>query len=158
LVAVDDGSTDGTTTWLAAAGREDSRIRLLARPPEGIVGALNAGIGAARGELIARFDADDECLPDRLERQRRYLEDHPDVGAVGSRVEFGGDDVAQAGYATHVAWLNTVITPRGDPAFTVHRVAVRAPEFDDPSKRFSRSRGVSRRTVPGRLRTLVTLA
>ena len=97
LVAVDDGSADGSAEWLAAAERVDGLIRCLRRAAAGIVAALNAGVEAARGEWIARFDADDECLPERLERQHRYLEDHPEVGAVGSQVAFGGDDQAQAG-------------------------------------------------------------
>lgn len=111
LLAVDDGSVDGSVEWLAAAEREDPRIRVIRRGREGIVPALNAGIDAARGEFIARFDADDECLPGRLASQRRFLEEHTAVGAVGSLVEFGGDERAQAGYSNYVAWLNSVVTP-----------------------------------------------
>ncbi|MBL9139984.1 MAG: glycosyltransferase family 2 protein [Verrucomicrobiales bacterium] len=111
LVAVDDGSTDGSAEWLVRAARDDSRVRVLRRGPEGIVAALNAGIEFASGEFIARFDADDECLPNRLASQWRFLEGHPEVGAAGTLVEFGGNEGAQAGYAAYVAWLNSVVEP-----------------------------------------------
>ena len=40
-----------------------------------------------------------------------YLETHPDIGMVGCRVAFGGDSEAQAGYAAHVDWINSLIEP-----------------------------------------------
>ncbi|MEY4006785.1 MAG: hypothetical protein RLZZ221_2881 [Verrucomicrobiota bacterium] len=113
LIAVDDGSRDGTAEILKAFARTDPRIRVLVRPREGIVAALNAGIAAARGELVARMDADDEMHPERLAEQVALL-DSPascDTGVVGCLVEHGGDAQAAAGYALHVAWLNSLVTP-----------------------------------------------
>jgi glycosyltransferase involved in cell wall biosynthesis len=113
LIAVDDGSRDGTAEILKAFARTDPRIRVLVRPREGIVAALNAGIAAARGELVARMDADDEMHPERLAEQVALL-DTPascDTGVVGCLVEHGGDAQAAAGYALHVAWLNSLVTP-----------------------------------------------
>jgi glycosyltransferase involved in cell wall biosynthesis len=52
----------------------------------GIVGALNKGFSLARGEFIARMDADDVSLPPRLERQVKFLQDHPEHVAVGSQI------------------------------------------------------------------------
>jgi glycosyltransferase involved in cell wall biosynthesis len=67
LLAVDDGSTDGGGGWLErAAAADEPRLRVLRRPHAGLVAALNAGLAAARGELVARMDADDECHPERL--------------------------------------------------------------------------------------------
>ncbi|HTL68927.1 MAG TPA: glycosyltransferase [Lacunisphaera sp.] len=111
LVAVDDGSDDGTRAWLERAARDDARIRLLAQPAHGLVPALNAGLAAARGDLIARLDADDECHPERLAIQVDYLAAHPAVGLVSCLVGFGGDRSVQAGYALHVEWLNALVTP-----------------------------------------------
>ena len=59
VLAVDDGSTDGTAALLDALAMEYPCLRVLHRPHEGLPGALNAGLEAARGELIARMDADD---------------------------------------------------------------------------------------------------
>ncbi|MFM7100208.1 MAG: glycosyltransferase family 2 protein, partial [Verrucomicrobiota bacterium] len=111
LVAVDDGSADGTGEFLQAAARRDPRIRVFSRPAQGLVPALNAGLAVARAPAVARMDADDEMLPTRLERQADWLERHPDVGLVSCRVEFGGDRASAAGYARHVDWLNAQLTP-----------------------------------------------
>jgi GT2 family glycosyltransferase len=50
----------------------------------GLTKSLNKGIAAAQGRYIARMDADDLSLPHRLERQRQFLEEHPDYALVGS--------------------------------------------------------------------------
>lgn len=111
LVAIDDGSTDGTAEFLQAAARRDPRLRVVLRPAAGLVSSLNAGLAMARAPWIARMDADDEMLPTRLERQAEWLERHPAAGLVSCRVEFGGDRAAAAGYARHVSWINAQLTP-----------------------------------------------
>ncbi|MDQ5977888.1 MAG: hypothetical protein QG602_860 [Verrucomicrobiota bacterium] len=111
LVVVDDGSTDGTREWLRAAAREERRMRLIEQPARGIVATLNAGLAAARGRLVARMDADDECHPERLAAQAACLEANPGTGLVSCRVGFGGDPAANAGYALHVDWINSLATP-----------------------------------------------
>ena len=113
LLVVDDGSVDGSVELLGALARVERRLRVLRRPREGLVPALNAGLAAARGELIARMDADDEALPERLAAQLEWL-DGPsgrECGLVSCLVEHVGDAAAQAGYARHVAWLNGLLTP-----------------------------------------------
>lgn len=110
LVAVDDGSTDGSLAVLHAFARRDPRIRIVAEPHRGLVPALNLALDSAAGRLIARMDADDVALPERLERQRRHLGRHPVVGLVVTRVVFGGDGERGAGYARHVEWTNTLLT------------------------------------------------
>ena len=110
LVAVDDGSKDHTSTILESATC-DARIHLLSQARLGIVEALQRGYAAARGEFIARMDADDWMAPERLSRQLEFLEGHPQIGVVSCRVQHGGDQTAQAGYAAHVAWLNSLVSP-----------------------------------------------
>jgi glycosyltransferase involved in cell wall biosynthesis len=110
LLVSDDGSEDSSREIAAAVARDDYRVRLLARPRDGIVAALNAGIEAAQGELLARMDADDEALPTRLAEQVGWLDAHSEVGLVSCLVEFGGDRVANAGYALHVDWINSLRT------------------------------------------------
>ncbi|HVZ64252.1 MAG TPA: glycosyltransferase [Lacunisphaera sp.] len=111
LVAIDDGSDDGTREWLQRAARDDPRIRVIGQPAHGLVPALNTGLAAARGELIARMDGDDACHPERLTAQAAYLAAHPEVGLVSCLVGFGGDRAVQAGYALYVDWLNALVTP-----------------------------------------------
>ena len=110
LVALDDGSKDATRFILIEMAQIDPRIRVL-RTKAGIAGALNAGLAAATGEFVARMDADDESAPDRLEKQVAFLQAHPELGVVGSRVEFGGDRAKSEGYALHVDWVNSLLTP-----------------------------------------------
>jgi glycosyltransferase involved in cell wall biosynthesis len=111
LIAVDDGSTDGSPDVLAALARADRRVRVQRQPHRGIVAALNAGLAAARGAFIARMDADDEARSERLAEQADRLQRDPTVGVVGCLVEYGGDRTAQAGYALHVDWINSLVTP-----------------------------------------------
>jgi glycosyltransferase involved in cell wall biosynthesis len=64
LIVVDDGSTDGTET--AVAARPDPRIRYLRQPHSGISSALNTGVRAARGRYVARIDSDDRWHSEML--------------------------------------------------------------------------------------------
>jgi glycosyltransferase involved in cell wall biosynthesis len=90
LIAVDDGSTDGTLEELMAF--TDPRIRVVPLEENvGLSAALNVGIDIARGEFIARFDADDVCLPERLGYQVRYMREHPEVGISGAAMTGFGD-------------------------------------------------------------------
>lgn len=118
IVAVNDGSTDGTAGVLTEYARRDSRIRIVTIEHGGVVAAANAGIEAARGRYIARMDADDEALPNRLAAQAHLLDTRPDIGLAGCRVRFGGCRDACAGYAHYVDWTNTLLTPE---AISLHR-------------------------------------
>jgi glycosyltransferase involved in cell wall biosynthesis len=84
FVIVDDGSMDGSPRILEEYAQRDARVRVISRANTGIVGALNDGLAAARGELTARMDADDRCQPERFERQLQALESDPEVVAVGT--------------------------------------------------------------------------
>jgi len=86
LIVVDDGSSDGSQQILRCYARLDTRFRLVVRPRKGIVSALNEGIALAKGEFLARMDADDISLPRRFERQVSWLREHPECVAVGCRV------------------------------------------------------------------------
>lgn len=111
LVLVDDGSNDGTGERLRALARLDPRIRILTQPSAGIVPALERGLAAAHGEIIARMDADDIAHPERLEEQVGFLRQSQETGVIGSLVRFGGDPVSAEGFSLHVDWLNSLVTP-----------------------------------------------
>jgi glycosyltransferase involved in cell wall biosynthesis len=113
-LVIDDGSSDDTREIANQAAREDCRVKVIARAREGIVAALNAGLAAARGEFIARMDADDESYPERFAEQVAFLRaaENRDVGLVGCLVEFGGNRAASEGYALHVDWINSLVTPQ----------------------------------------------
>ncbi|HUN46108.1 MAG TPA: glycosyltransferase [Stellaceae bacterium] len=84
LLIVDDGSTDRSREVVDAFAARDERVRLLCKANSGISDTLNLGLDEARGDWIARLDADDLMLPARLERQLAFLDTNPDVVAVGS--------------------------------------------------------------------------
>ncbi len=111
LVVIDDGSADETEQAVLAAAQGDPRVRLLTPSHAGLVAALNLGVAQTSGEFIARMDADDECHPERLAEQVAFLARWPETGLVGSLVDFGGDRIANAGYALHVDWINSLVEP-----------------------------------------------
>lgn len=89
LRIVDDGSTDGTPAVLASI--DDPRVRTVRQENRGLAAALNAGLDLARGRYVARMDADDVCLPERLERQVAFMEAHPEVDVLGTWVRTFGE-------------------------------------------------------------------
>jgi GT2 family glycosyltransferase len=113
VVAVDDGSTDGSGERLESWARRDGRVRVLRRPPRGLVPALQDGLTACRAPLVARMDADDLCHAERLAAQREYLEAHPGVGVVGSLVAgctLDGQPLAR-GMTRYLDWSNRLCAP-----------------------------------------------
>ena len=95
FIVVDDGSTDESLGILQSF--DDPRLRLISRENRGLPVSLNEGLAAARGEYVARQDADDLSLPTRLEREVEYLDRHRAVGLVGTNYTIiDEDDVAQS--------------------------------------------------------------
>src|SRR5947207_13124013 len=78
LITVDDGSADSSPAILREYEAKDPRVKIVSRPNTGIVGALNDGIAASRGSLIARMDSDDISLPARFGKQVTFLDSHPE--------------------------------------------------------------------------------
>lgn len=89
FLIIDDGSTDSTVEIIQSF--QSPRIRLLSNPKRlKLSGALNRGLDEARGTYIARMDADDLSLPDRLEKQVALLDSSPEIGLCGGWVrKFG---------------------------------------------------------------------
>lgn len=88
FIIVDDGSTDGTWGIIQRYAEREGRI-VGVRNEENmrISGTLNRGISLARGEFIARMDADDWSYPDRFQKQIQYMEEHPNVVISGGSME-----------------------------------------------------------------------
>lgn len=90
LIVVDDGSQDNTAAIIRSFS--DSRIRLIENPRNlKIARSLNIAIDAAKGKYLARSDADDINMPNRLEIQVNYMETHPEVDVVGSSMYLFND-------------------------------------------------------------------
>jgi glycosyltransferase involved in cell wall biosynthesis len=87
LLVWDDGSRDGSARILREFAERDPRMVVASGPPRGYVAALNDLLARARGEYLARMDADDICLSERFERQVAFLDAHPDVVCVGTATD-----------------------------------------------------------------------
>lgn len=100
VIAIDDGSTDGSLAVLRDYERKDARLRVVTRGNKNLPNTLNEGVDLARGAWIARMDQDDIALPHRLERQLEWLEE---TGAdmAGSWIQpFGTRDRRLVKHAT----------------------------------------------------------
>ncbi len=108
VLVVDDHSTDGSVDVVRDHAAADSRIRPLVNPSRGIVAALNAGLAAARSELIARMDADDLMAAGRLALQHGAMTADTRIAVLGSRVE--KFPAITDGYREYLDWQNGLLS------------------------------------------------
>jgi hypothetical protein len=90
LLIIDDGSTDETINIIRSY--VDNRIRIIRQEHSGISVALNRGLQEANTNYIARFDADDICLPGRLRKQYDFLEKNPGHVICGGEAKYISED------------------------------------------------------------------
>lgn len=91
FLIINDGSSDRTAEILQ--GYNTSRIKIIKNESNiGLTKSLNKGLRIARGEYIARQDADDVSAPDRLEKEVNFLETHQDYAVVGTFVKILNED------------------------------------------------------------------
>jgi glycosyltransferase involved in cell wall biosynthesis len=102
FIIINDGSTDRSSELLNCLASKDGRIRLVHQENIGLTTSLNHGLYMARGELIARMDADDIALPCRFDHQVGFLQKHQDVVLLGGEVELISEQGVELG-------------PRGQP-------------------------------------------
>jgi hypothetical protein len=111
LVAVDDGSRDGTAEVLLRLAERDRRLLVVRGPGEGIAGALARGLRRCDAAYVARMDADDVAWPRRLARQVEALDADPALAAVGSRVRLFPRREVRLGMRRYAAWVNGLSSP-----------------------------------------------
>ncbi|HEV8479760.1 MAG TPA: glycosyltransferase [Candidatus Eisenbacteria bacterium] len=139
ILVVDDGSRDGSLEIAREHANQDPRLRIIAGPRAGLVGALTTGVGEARGRFIARHDADDLSVPPRLRASADWLRSHSDVDLVAARFEmFKDDGPAALGMTRWAEWSNRlashedvwrerfVESPFAHPSITIRAAALAA--------------------------------
>lgn len=92
LIIVNDGSTDRSLEIALKNSETDKRIHIINQANEGLPRALNNALKASTGEYIARMDADDIALDNRLKIQAEFLQKNPEIDIVGSFVHAFGDN------------------------------------------------------------------
>jgi glycosyltransferase involved in cell wall biosynthesis len=117
FLVINDGSTDGAFDALRTL--RDPRLRLVDNPRNlGLIATLNLGLKLARAPLLARMDADDVSLPQRLERQVAAFAERPTLALLGTWAEVMGPGGAAAGtMRTPVAHAEVVRAMLCDNAF-----------------------------------------
>ncbi len=110
VICVDDGSTDDTADILKNWSRDDPRFIYLPQEHSGVIETANLGLASCRGQIIVRMDADDLCHPRRIELQRDYLIENPEVAVVGSLVKGFPEDQVGEGFQLYYDWLNSLLT------------------------------------------------
>jgi len=109
IVAVDDGSTDGSAERLERVASREPRLRVFHTPPLGLPAALNLALREARSPLLARHDADDVSHRRRLALQLEALRRHPELAVVGSRLRLFPATQTGVGMRRWAAWHNALL-------------------------------------------------
>lgn len=131
FIVIDDGSTDRSLEILNAYAAHDPRLRIVSRPNTGYLLALNEGLLLCQGEYVARMDADDVAMPERLAQQIAFLDVHSECLMVGSalvRIDADGDILCEehlpASHEEIEARLLLGLGAIGHPAALIHRQAL----------------------------------
>lgn len=101
LIVVDDGSTDNTGAILESY--KDKRLLVLKQRNMGLAKSLNKALGVAKGQFVARIDADDVCNSDRFKYQKLFLLENLNIAMVGSNailIDENSNEIGRAEYPT----------------------------------------------------------
>ena len=109
VIAVDDGSRDGTAERLDGWARDEPRLRVFHQPANGLIDALNFGLARCRGALVARMDADDAVPTNRFALQAAAFEATPRADVVSCLVRHFPRLEVGKGFRIYEAWLNSLV-------------------------------------------------
>ncbi len=107
FIIINDGSTDATRSILNRYERNEKRISVYHQENRGLIASLNRGLGLAKGKYVARMDADDISLQDRLAVQVEFMETHNLCCAIASKVVLIDDSNHEIGYWAEEAKTTT---------------------------------------------------
>lgn len=104
LIVVDDGCTDGSRKVLESYGQRLTILEHPGRANSGQSAAINLGLRSCSGEYLAILDSDDIFVPDKIEKQVRFLEQHPEYGLVYANcisIDADGAELHKMYYSGH---------------------------------------------------------
>jgi glycosyltransferase involved in cell wall biosynthesis len=126
VIIIDDNSNDRSRAITASC--QDPRLRTINNEQRaGLTQSLNQGLRMARGRYIARMDADDIAAPERLEKEVRFLDDHPDIAVVGSAISLINDTGEEIGSYTYpqtsgqIRWCMLFFNPVAHPTVMMRK-------------------------------------
>jgi glycosyltransferase involved in cell wall biosynthesis len=125
FIIIDDGSADNSANIVKEYMSKDSRIKLYQQKNGGLPVALNKGIELASSDIIARMDADDVMLPQRLEKQLSYFLAHPEATVVSCCSYHINSKGKRIGKGSNYLHLQTIeqckeIVKKGEIIFCLH--------------------------------------
>lgn len=130
LIAINDGSSDSSEEIVRSFG--DDRINLISNSSNiGLVASLNKGLALSNGEYVARMDADDISLPNRLTDQVNFLDYHSDLIGCGSQIQLidaFGSDIDSPKYPTRPSDLKAAFmysNPIAHPTILIRTAIIR---------------------------------
>lgn len=130
FIICDDCSTDGTLEVLKDYATKDQRIKIVRNEKNSkLAYSLNHCLKYARGEYVARMDDDDKSLPERLEKQVLFLNEHPEYAVVGSSVQlFDGEKITGVRKSREYPQKNNVLY---GPPFMHPTIVMRKSVYDE---------------------------
>jgi glycosyltransferase involved in cell wall biosynthesis len=141
FLIIDDASTDGSRERLKKWANRDARIHLILHSRNrGLGYSLHEGVKKARGDWIARMDADDLAFPGRLKKQLAYVEEHSSIDILGTwalDIDGEGTPLQQRTYPVDHAEIARLIwtNPLVHPTVMFRKSAVQAAGSYDPDLR-----------------------
>jgi len=141
FIIIDDYSIDSSTKIVEKY--KDLRIRSIRNQSHlGLTKSLNIGLDIAKGEYIARLDADDVCLPTRFEDQVRFLDKHPLIGVLGTGISLIDDQgtIQDVHFPTEhdlIKWQLCFYNPIAHPSVMMRIAAVKQAGGYDPTLTYS---------------------
>lgn len=136
LIIINDGSTDKSEE--IAKSYHDDRIVYISNSVNlGLSKSFNIGVRAARGEYIARMDADDVSIPERLSTQVLFLANNPEIGIVGSAallIDQDGRKIAKLQRVQNhleIKWMSLTSTPLIHPSVMARSRVLKENPYDE---------------------------
>lgn len=109
FIIVNGPSDDNTLKIIERYAKKDKRIKLIkCKEKTSVTDALNQGLRYCNGKYIARMDSDDISLPDRFEKQVKYMNQNPNVGILGTAIQIFGQQNKVLFYKKHITLLDLV--------------------------------------------------